>query len=162
MYAPQSISGQWVLFPLGPKCTIRFCRGALAPLRQSVHVGTPQSLARHTIYRTHVPTYQYCGELSQAQAPRTAYTDALDTFWTLWILCYQIWQTIAIGISLERSCAFTVVPSGLIPCLLLMVSWCRGFSWYHGIMVSRCHSITVSWYHGVIVSWCHDCRMIVE
>ena len=156
------VSGQWVLFPLGPKCTIRFCRGAPAPLRQSVHVGTPQSLARHTIYRTHVPTYQYCGELSEAQAPHTSCTHwcirhLLDFINPLsadfanncnWYITgtdyningYKHLTRVFYFYNCTKRC--NTVWNDMTPTYGIMVLWFLMMSWYHS-----------SWYHGITVPW---------
>ena len=142
------VSGQWVLFPLGPKCTIRFCRGAPAPLRQSVHVGTPQSPARHTIYGTHVcrhisivVSYQklrlHVHRTLMHKTPLGLYGSFVIRFCKQLQLVYH-WNGLWIQTSYKELCFYSCSKRSntMPPIDGIMVSWFLMMSWYHGITVS--------------------------
>ena len=145
------VPGQYVLFPLGPKCTIPFCRGELAPLRQSVHVGTPWSLARHTIYRTNM--YRHISIVVRFQK-----------HWIQGVHCTLIWN-------IERHKTPFASKAGLYGTKdPSSADFSNNFKWYmslvriytvwntippiDGIMTLQCHGVIVLWCH-CIVSWCH-------
>ena len=142
------VPGQCVLFPLGPKCTIPFCRGELAPLRQSVHVGTPWSLARHTIYRTNM--YRHISIVVRFQK-----------HWIQCVHCTLIWN-------IERHKTPFASKAGLYGTKdPSSADFSNNFKWYmslvriytvwntippiDGIMTLQCHGVIVLWCHGVMV-----------